>query len=86
MSDTQRVTFQTFATLIEETFDLPRGFIKPDTRCSDAPGWDSLGHSVLLSRLDKRFHLRLVEADAAPTDTVLELFEKISHLAAELSA
>ena len=85
MKNTRPITFAHLANLIGETFDLPSTAITPETRCSDVPGWDSLGHSVLLSRLDKRLHLCLVEADAARADTVYEMFEKIANRSAGIS-
>ena len=73
------ITFSDFARIIGETFDCSADSIKPDTPCDDIQGWDSLGHSVLLSRLDKRLNLALAEADAAPVETVGELFERLTQ-------
>ena len=80
------LAFPEFAALVAETFDRTASSVTRDTRCSDIPGWDSLGHSVLLSRLDKRFHLSLGEADASPAETVGELFDRIAGLPAPVTA
>ncbi len=81
MSDTLHIDIQAFVELIAETFDISPSLIGLNTLSADVPGWDSLGHSVLLSRLDKRFHFGLIEADAAPAETVRELYDRISRLA-----
>ena len=75
--------FENFASLVEGTFDRPAGSVHRDTRCDEVPGWDSLGHSVLLSRLSKRHHIAIMEADAARADTVGVLHERIARLSQE---
>ncbi len=80
------IPFEAFAALVEGTFDRPAGSVHPDTECDDVPGWDSLGHSVLLSRLSKRHHLVIVEADAARAQTVGAFHDRIASLAATGSA
>ncbi len=71
--------FHQFALIVAETFDQPAARITPATRCDDIQGWDSLGHSVLLSRLDRRLSLALSEADATPAETVGDLFDQLSR-------
>ena len=72
--------FETFAALVEGTFDCPTGFVHRTTRCDEVPGWDSLGHSVLLSRLSKRHHLVITEADAAIAETVGNFHDRVAGL------
>ncbi len=76
----RKMDFQAFAGLVEETFDRPLGSISDCTRCDEVPGWDSLGHSVLLSRLSKRYRLVLAEADATMDGTVGELHSRMAAL------
>ncbi len=78
--------FKTFAVLVEDTFDCPAGSVHSTTRCDEVPGWDSLGHSVLLSRLSKRHHLVITEADATPTETVGSFHDRIAALPRENAA
>jgi acyl carrier protein len=80
MSDLHKVQFSTFAIMVAETFNLLPSAVTRDTRCEDVPGWDSLGHSVLLSRLERRLHIGLTEADAALADTAGELYDRIAAL------
>lgn len=75
------LSLDAFTALVEGTFDRPAGSVRRDTRCDEVPGWDSLGHSVLLSRLSKRHHLVIVEADAARADTVGFFYDRIAGLA-----
>jgi acyl carrier protein len=75
----ESLDFTKFASIIAETFDQPPSSITRSTHCDDVPGWDSLGHSVLLSRLNRRLSLALAEADAAPAETVGELFDRLAH-------
>lgn len=79
----RKLDFQAFAALVEETFDRPPGSVGERTRCDEVLGWDSLGHSILLSRLSKRYHLVLVEANATMDDTVAELHARIAALQGE---
>lgn len=74
------IKFADFAALVEETFDRPCGSVLQGTRCDEVPGWDSLGNSVLLSRLSKRCTLALVEADAVMSTTAGALYERLVAL------
>ena len=74
------LSFEAFAALVEQTFDCPAGSVHRTARCDAVPGWDSLGHSVLLSRLSRRHHLVITEADAAPTETVGSFHDRIAAL------
>ena len=76
----RKLDFPAFAGLVEETFDRPPGSVGEQTRCDEVPGWDSLGHSVLLSRLSKRYQLALAEADAALDVTVGQLHVRMAAL------
>ena len=82
MSGHPALDFTAFAALVESTFDRPAGSVARATRCDEVPGWDSLGHSILLSRLSRRHHLVLVEADAARADTAGALFDRLPNLVA----
>ena len=75
-----KLDFLAFARLVEETFDTPPGSIGERTRCDEVPGWDSLGHSVLLTRLSRRYNLALSEADATMDCTVCELQARMAAL------
>lgn len=59
--------------LIADTFDVPLHAVQLETRVEDVPGWDSLGHSVLITRLGRRFRQPIEEADAAFVSSVGEL-------------
>lgn len=70
--------FVDFARLLEETFDLAAGSIRRDTRCDEVPGWDSLGHSVLLSRFMRLYRVEVAEADAAMAMTAGDLYDRLA--------
>ena len=72
--------FEVFAALVEDTFDRPAGSVHRTTRCDDVSGWDSLGHSVLLSRLSKRHRIAITEADAARAETVGSFHDRVAAL------
>ncbi len=65
--------------LIADTFDMPPGTITADTRPGEIPGWDSLGHSVLLTRLARRFRLNMTEDLAVPVSNVGELVTNLQQ-------
>jgi acyl carrier protein len=69
--------------LIADTFDVsPRG-INAATAPGEVAGWDSLGHSVLLTRLSRRFGLQITECLAAPVDSVGELVSIVRQAAGQ---
>ena len=77
----ENFAFARVVALIEETFDRPPGSVRRGTRCDEVPGWDSLGHSVLLSRLSNRLGLILMEEDAMMPSTVGEFHRRITAAA-----
>jgi acyl carrier protein len=67
--------------LIADTFDVKMSTpITADTQPGDITGWDSLGHSVLLTRLSRRFGLKMSESWAAPVNNVGELVAKVEQI------
>ena len=77
---TGQFSFEILAALVEDTFDHPAGSVHRATRCDDVSGWDSLGHSVLLSRLSKRHRIAMTEADAARAETVGSFHDRLAGL------
>jgi acyl carrier protein len=66
--------------LVADTFDVPSAGITLATRPDEVPGWDSLGHSVLLTRAARKYDLDMTEELAAPVGTVGEFAERIGAL------
>ncbi len=62
--------------LIANTFNVPSREVTLLTRPGEVDGWDSLGHSVLLTRLTRRLGVPLDEHLAAPIETAGELVER----------
>jgi acyl carrier protein len=67
--------------LVADTFDLPGGGLTLETRPGEVPGWDSLGHSVLLTRLARRFRVAITEDLAMPVATIGELVAHVRSAA-----
>jgi acyl carrier protein len=67
--------------LIADTFDLPGDTISIETRPGEIAGWDSLGHSVLLTRVARRFRVTVTEDLATPVANVAELVAHIGQAA-----
>jgi acyl carrier protein len=78
----QLSTSEAVIALVADTFDVPLETVTTATQPGEVPGWDSLGHSVLLTRLARRFGLRMTEDLAAPVDTVAELVEIVHSASA----
>jgi acyl carrier protein len=70
--------------LIADTFDVAEASIAIETRPGDIPGWDSLGHSVLLTRLARRFRVMVTEDLAMPVANVAELVVHVGHAARQV--
>ena len=45
-------------------------------------GWDSLGHSVLLTRLARRYRVVITEDLATPVGTIAELIDRLREACA----
>ena len=68
--------------LIAETFNVASSDITDDTVADDVNGWDSLGHTVLMVRLQKKLRVAIPEHVAANVQTVGELIEALRRLSA----
>lgn len=66
--------------VIADTFSAPAAAISRATTADDIDGWDSLGHSLLLTRLARKLALPIGE-DIASVDNVGELIDAIVSLA-----
>ena len=71
-SDLAGVVLETIAT----TFDVPVSSLGPETAALDVPGWDSLGHTVLMIRLARATGRSVPESVAARARNVAELVEE----------
>jgi len=60
---------------IATTFDVPVSSLSADTAAIDVPGWDSLGHTVLMIRLERALGRAVPESVAARARNVGELVE-----------
>jgi acyl carrier protein len=67
--------------LIADTFDMNGELISIETRPGEISGWDSLGHSVLLTRLSRRFRVTMTEDLARPVANIAELVAHIGQAA-----
>jgi len=81
--DTQTEFEAGLMSLIADTFDVRADRITASTCPGDIDGWDSLGHSVLLTRLSRRFHIPINEELAAPILNVSELVGRLTALQRE---
>jgi acyl carrier protein len=68
--------------IIAETFNMASSDITDDTVADDVNGWDSLGHTVLMVRLQKKLRVAIPEHVAANVQTVGELIEALRRLTA----
>jgi len=56
--------------------------LKPDTRPSDVPGWDSLANINIVFGVEEEFGLRFGDDDLANTKTVGELADRVDRVLA----
>jgi acyl carrier protein len=68
--------------IIAETFNVASSDITDDTVADDVDGWDSLAHTVLMVRLQKKLRVAIPEHVAANVQTVGELIEALRRLSA----
>jgi acyl carrier protein len=72
--------------IIADTFSVAPASIGRQTVADDVPGWDSLGHSVLLARLEQKLHIEIGEEIAAQSADVGELVDHLARASAGRSA
>lgn len=65
----------TVATVIGETFFIDPSLVTRSTRAVDVDGWDSLSHTVLMIRLEKRLGFSISDRIAAKATDVGELID-----------
>ncbi|MCC2654980.1 MAG: hypothetical protein K0Q76_88 [Panacagrimonas sp.] len=63
--------------VVADTFSVAPADIGQATTAADVDGWDSLSHTVLMVRLQKRLGISISERIAARAQTVGELVESI---------
>lgn len=80
MNDDYSALATTVIGLIADTFDVSQASITLATEADDIPGWDSLGHSVLLVRLSRRLRVQVTEENATSVANVGELVERLEML------
>jgi acyl carrier protein len=61
--------------VIAETFGIDSSCVSRATTAADVDGWDSLAHTVLMVRLEKRLGRPISERIAARADSVGELID-----------
>ena len=66
--------------IIAETFGVEPTAITRATTADDIDGWDSLGHSVLLTRLARRLGLPIGEDIAGAIENVGQLIDRLADL------
>lgn len=67
----------TVIAVIGETFSVAPSHLSRSTTAADVDGWDSLAHTVLMVRLEKRLGMRIAESIAAKAVSVGELIDLI---------
>ena len=77
-SDLMGVVLSTVAS----TFDVPVTDLGPETAAIDVPGWDSLGHTVLMIRLGRALGRSVPESIAARARNVGELVDRLADVQA----
>lgn len=68
--------------VIAETFDVPAGEIRRDTVAEDVDGWDSLAHTMLMIRLEKRLGVPVPERVATMARDVGALIDLMTDVMA----
>jgi acyl carrier protein len=71
--------------LVADTFDRAADSVTTETQPGDIAGWDSLGHSVLLTRITRRFKVTMTEDLAMPVGTVGELIDHVRNAAGRVN-
>ncbi len=65
--------------IIATTFSVPVGAISRTTVADDVDGWDSLGHSILMTRLSHQLDMEIGEDIASGPSNVGELVDALAQ-------
>lgn len=65
---------------IVECFGCDAAEISDDTMAADIEGWDSLGHTVLMMRIERVLGIKISEIVAANAENVGDLVAKLEQL------
>jgi acyl carrier protein len=65
--------------VIATTFSVPASAISRATTADDVDGWDSLGHSILMTRLSHHLAMEIGEDIASGPDNVGELVDALAR-------
>jgi acyl carrier protein len=71
---------------VAETFGAPLARLGPETCALDVDGWDSLGHTVLMVRLERSCGFAISEQVATEANTIGDLALALARLSEERSA
>ena len=78
MSETDDATvFARVCDVVVEVFKTDHTSLSPETTRRDIEAWDSLGHVMLMMRLEKTFGIRFSSADIGQPQTVAQLCELV---------
>ena len=64
---------------IAEAINEPVASVRADARRTDLPGWDSLGHLVLISALDQDFGIKLTQPELSALSTVQHILDVLAR-------
>ena len=68
--------------VISDVLRLPQNSITNDIEIGDLPGWDSIHHLTILSKLENTFRVKFDQADLADCETISDLKDLIEELSA----
>jgi acyl carrier protein len=66
--------------IVGETFPAARGAVGREMTADDVDGWDSLGHSILLTRLSTKLGIEIDEELASRVQNVGELIDALARV------
>ena len=65
--------------IIAETIEVSEELISEDTAIGDFPTWDSMGHLLLVSRLEKEFSIKFDPEAMMDMEDVADIIEIIEE-------
>jgi acyl carrier protein len=76
---TPREFEESVCAIVADTFPAARGRITRTTTADDVDGWDSLGNSILLTRLSTKLGIEIDESISARARDVGELVDALAR-------
>ena len=74
-----KMNFDWMVNIFLEVFDLEDYEITPSSECESVPGWDSLGHMALISKIENEHDIEFDLEEIIGADTAQKILDLVNN-------